>query len=87
MSLLPSDLSAAGWASHPDDICWLDCDRPGYRKTHRGREIRLCVPHATKLEAGTVRGVYEGAPLPLESMAAEWPWRPAEVIDPALAIA
>lgn len=71
-------LRANRYSTEPVDTCYLDCSEEGHLKTWRSKEIVLCVPHARVLEAGKVGGSYNGAPLPAESVATEWPWRPAE---------
>jgi hypothetical protein len=58
------------------DLCWLDCDNPGWLKQCQGQRICLCIAHAVLLEEGAWRGDYTGAPLPPDSRAQEWPWRP-----------
>jgi hypothetical protein len=78
-------LAAHDWSAEPVDVCWLDCDQPGYLKTWRSRsgprkhwrnyEIVLCVPHAKVLEAGAYDGSYIGAPPPPDSAAVSWPWQ------------
>lgn len=84
-------LAENGWSQETTDTCWLDCTEPGHRKTWHRSVIVLCVPHARVLEAGklTFRGragrwsaTYRGAPLPADSMAAEWPWRRQSDLQP-----
>lgn len=79
-------LTDLGWSARPVDVCWLDCNQPGHMKTHRSREIVLCIRHAHILEDGRMEGTYSGAPLPPESAAADWPWHaavPVDVVTPA----
>jgi hypothetical protein len=73
-------LASRGWdMSVTVDLCSLDCAAPGYRRvwTDRSgvtREIILCSEDAEFLEAGVLDGDYQGAPLPPDSLAGEWPW-------------
>lgn len=81
LSRLPDWLAAHGYGTAVYDACWMDCERSdGYRKTWRGKEICLCSRHANMLEAGKLNGTYRGAPLPHDSIATEWPWRPAQPV-------
>jgi hypothetical protein len=74
-------LTAHGYGLAVHDACWLDCANPdGHLKVYRGQEICLCLAHALILEAGKVGGSYRGALLPAPSVAAEWPWRPAQPV-------
>lgn len=57
-----------------EDFCWLDCERPGLRKTWHHSEIVLCREHAEVLESGRYGQSYTGAPLPADSQAVSWPW-------------
>jgi hypothetical protein len=79
-------LAEAGWATaEVYDLCWLDCPEPGYLKSVLSartgviRVICLCVEHALKLENGAYFSDYEGAPLPAESIAGQWPWQEQEL--------
>jgi hypothetical protein len=69
------------------DMCWLECSEGGYLRTWKSGTkvlcICLCAPHAMVLERGAWGRDYSGAPLPPESMAAEWPWRPCEEVGVA----
>jgi hypothetical protein len=77
-----------GWSAEPVDVCWLDCEEPGYSKTWHRSMIVLCMEHARVLEAGKLTypghggrwsATYRGALLPPASMATAWPWqRPSE---------
>lgn len=77
-------LAGRGWdLTQVYDVCWLDCPIPGFRKVWRlpdgtAQEICLCAWHAVRLEQGEWAGDYIGAPLPEESVAADWPWLPLE---------
>lgn len=79
---LEPELERSGWdVEHVYDICWLDCEQAGHRKEIDGkREICLCLGHAYVLEGGVAFGDYDGAPLPEDSRAVEWPWRELELV-------
>jgi hypothetical protein len=84
-NLLLSDLATFGWRPAAVDICWLDCNQPGYLKQHVERDgservIVLCISHLSILEAGVFMEDYSGAPLPRDSRAGSWPWRPKEEV-------
>lgn len=78
-------LAEAGWdTSVVYDLCWLDCPEPGYLKSVISvsgavRVICLCAEHALKLEHGAYFSDYEGAPLPADSIAGQWPWQEQEL--------
>lgn len=89
-------LAAHGWpveAAEPFDLCWLDCNRKGWLKTVKmGKPghvtamcICLCTQHAVVLEEGAWGSDYTGAPLPPDSEAGEWPWRPCAEVGVAVA--
>jgi hypothetical protein len=77
-------LAAHGWdVSAVYDMCWLDCSADGYFRQWadsdgRRWEICLCLDDALTLQRGAFKGNYAGAPLPVDSRRAEWPWLPAE---------
>ena len=81
-----SYLADRGWHvfGEPFDMCWMECSENGYLRTWKsaGRAlcICLCPAHARLLEDGAWGRDYSGAPLPADSMAAEWPWRYCEEI-------
>lgn len=80
--LLSNLVDAFGWSADVVDTCWLDCSDDGHLKTHverdgSEREIVLCARHAVILESGVFLEDYSGAPLPRDTGASAWPWRPA----------
>lgn len=73
-----------GWSmTEPFDICWLDCDQPGYLLVSGSKSICLCQAHAIVLQIGCWHGDYAGAPLPPESRATAWPWQGEPVTSAA----
>lgn len=82
-------LTERGWrelAGPSFDTCWLDCPDEGWLRIWQepGKEplcVCLCPTHALRLEAGRWGSDYSGAPLPLETMATEWPWRLCSEVD------
>jgi hypothetical protein len=81
-------LSQRGWpleAGVSFDMCWLDCSQQGWLHIwgEPGKDplcICLCPAHALYLERGRWGSDYSGAPLPPESKATEWPWRPCSEV-------
>jgi hypothetical protein len=77
---LPAGLAKLGWETEPSDICWLDCEREGFRLETGGWETILCVRHAVELESTSQEG-HSLADPPRDSRAKWWPWRPVGTED------
>lgn len=74
-SLLPREFIKIGWAESSEDLCWMRCPQPGYRRVVDNHEIFLCLAHIVELENTAVAGYSQAKP-PQFHDNFWWPWEP-----------